>query len=181
MTPTFLVALLLAPAQAPTTAPSLTARVEYYLTEVRVLSPDGKALGAMVGLGKREYRPADGTIEQMDIALDPAPGALPTVVVLEWTVADDGASAEIASHDGRVKGRAKLTGPRWSWTEWSWTGTMKDVPGTFRNATRVTRRGLATRSERVDDAGKRVEVYDQFDTKITKETYDVLRARLLPQ
>jgi len=32
-----------------------------------------------------------------------------------------------------------------------------------------------------DDAGKRLEVYDQVDTKITKETYDVLRERLLPQ
>ena len=58
---------------------------------------------------------------------------------------------------------------------------MKDVPGTFRNASKVTRRGLATRSERVDSAGKRLEVFDQFDTKITKETYDVLRSRLLPQ
>lgn len=177
--PTLLIALLIA--QAPAPAPGPSPRVEYYLTEVRVQSPDGKALGAMVGLGKREYDPAGSTIAQMDIALDPAPDALPTVVVLEWTVAADGTTAEIQSHDGRVKGRAKLVGRPWAWTEWSWSGTMKGVPGTFRNATKVTRRGLLTRSERLDDAGKRVEVYDQVDTKITKETYDVLRARLLPQ
>ncbi len=74
--PTFLIALA-ALAQAPAgPAP----RVDYYLTEVRIQSADGKALGAMVGLGKREYKPDERTIEQMDIALDPAPGALPTVV-----------------------------------------------------------------------------------------------------
>ena len=183
MTLPLLIPILAAAAQAPADAPARgpTARTEYYLSEARVQSPDGKALGAMVGLGKREYRPNDGTIEQMDIALDPAPGALPTVVVLEWSVASDGASAEIKSHDGRVSGRAKLTGPAWAWTGWSWSGTMKDVPGTFRNATKAARRGWSTRSERVDATGKRLEVFDQFDTKITKETYDVLRARLLPQ
>ena len=37
------------------------------------MTPDGKAQGAMVGLGKREYKPAEGLIEQMDIALDPRP------------------------------------------------------------------------------------------------------------
>lgn len=170
-----------APSPAPAPGEGPTARVDYYLSEVRIQSPDGKALGAMVGLGKREYRPAEGTIAQMDIALDPAPGALPTVVNLEWTVSDDGATAAIKSLDGRVSGRARLAGPRWSWTAWSWDGTMKDVPGTFRNATRATRRGWATRTERVDASGKRLEVLDQFDTKITRETYDVLRARLLPQ
>ncbi len=58
---------------------------------------------------------------------------------------------------------------------------MKDVPGTFRNAHKVTRCGLLTRSEHLDATGKRLEVFDQVDTRITKETYDVLRARLLPQ
>ncbi len=181
MTIALLIPILAATAQAPSPAEGPPGRVEYYLSEARVQSPDGKVLGAMVGLGKREYRPAERRIAQMDIALDPAPGALPTVVVLEWAVAPDGGSAEVTSRDGRVKGRARLAGPRWAWTEWSWNGTMKDVPGTFRNASRVTRRGLASRSERVDEAGKRLEVLDQFDTKITKETYDVLRARLLPQ
>ncbi len=175
---TTLLIALLATAQGPA-APA--ARVDYYLTEVRIQSAEGKALGAMVGLGKREYKPIERTIEQMDIALDPGPGALPTVVIYEWSVSDDGAAAEVKSRDGRITGRARLVGPAWAWTEWSWSGAMKDVPGTFRNATKSTRRGLLTRSERVDEKGKRLEVYDQVDTKITKETYDVLRARLLPQ
>jgi hypothetical protein len=168
----------LATAQAPAGPAS---RIDYYLTEVRIQSADGKALGAMVGLGKREYRPDERKIEQMDIALDPGPAALPTVVVYEWSVGDDGATAEVKSHDGRIKGRARLAGPPWAWTDWSWTFTMKDVPGTFRNAQKVTRRGLLTRSEHLDATGKRLELFDQVDTKITKETYDVLRARLLPQ
>lgn len=176
---TLLIPILAAIAQIPAEAPA--DKVDYYLSEVRILGSDGKALGAMVGLGKREYRPAEGIIEQMDIALDPAPDALPTVVTLDWTVAPDGASAEVASRDGRVKGRARLDGPRWAWNAWAWNGTMKDVPGTFRNASRATRRGWSTRSERVDASGKRLEVLDQVDTKITKETYDVLRSRLLPQ
>jgi hypothetical protein len=173
---TTLLIALAALAQTPTSP-----RIDYYLSEVRIQSADGKVLGAMVGLGKREYKPDERRIEQMDIALDPAPGALPTVTVVDWTVSGDGGSAEIKDHDGRLKGRARLVGPAWAWTEWSWSGTMKDVPGTFRNATKVTRRGLLTRSERVDEKGKRLEVYDQVDTRITKETYDVLRRRLLPE
>jgi hypothetical protein len=174
-----LVPILVALAQAPSQEPA--ARVDYYLSEVRILGPDGKALGAMAGLGKREYKPAEGIIEQMDIALDPAPDALPTVAILEWTVAPDGTTAEVASRDGRVKGRARLDGPRWAWNAWAWNASMKDVPGTFRNTCKATRRGWSTRSERVDASGKRLEVLDQVDTKISKETYDVLRARLLPQ
>jgi hypothetical protein len=176
--PSLLIVLLAATAQAPAGPAS---RVDYYLTEVRIQSADGKALGAMVGLGKREYRPDERTIEQMDIALDPAPGALPTVAIAEWAVDDAGATAEIKSRDGRIKGRARLVGPPWAWTEWSWSGTMKDSPGTFRYATKVARYGLLTRSEHLDATGKRLEVFDQVDTKITKETYDVLRSRLLPQ
>ena len=179
MTPLLIPILLAVTAQAPAEGPA--PRVDYYVSEVRVLGPDGKALGAMVGLGKREYKPAEGIIEQMDIALDPAADALPTVVLLEWTVSADGATAEIASRDGRVKGRARLAGPRWAWNEWAWNATMKDVPGTFRNTIKSTRRGWSVRSERVDAGGKRLEVLDQVDTKITRETYDVLRARLLPQ
>ena len=175
---TTLLIALAALAQTPSpTAP----RIDYYLSEVRIQSADGKPLGAMVGLGKRVYKPDERAIEQTDIALDPAPGALPTVVTVEWTVDDAGATAELRSRDGRLSGRAKLSGPPWAWAEWNWSGTMKDVPGTFRNVTKVTRRGLLTRSERVDASGKRLEVYDQVDTKITRETYDVLRSRLLPQ
>ena len=48
----------------------------------------------MVGLGKREYKPNERTIEQMDIALDPR-RRLPTVVVYEWSVGDDGTTAEV--------------------------------------------------------------------------------------
>jgi hypothetical protein len=174
---TLLIALA---AMAQTPAPT-SPRIDYYLSEVRIQSADGKAVGAMVGLGKREYKPDERIIEQMDIALDPAPGALPTVTVVEWTVSSDGGSAEVKDRDGRIKGRARLVGPAWAWTEWNWSGTMKEVPGTLRNATRVTRRGLLTRSDRIDEKGKRLEVYDQVDTKITRETYDVLRRRLLPQ
>ena len=57
---------------------------------------------------------------------------------------------------------------------------MKDVPGTFRKPPRSPAAALVTRSD-TSTRGKRLEVFDQVDTKITKETYDVLRARLLPQ
>jgi hypothetical protein len=154
-------------------------RVEYYLSESRVLSPDGKALGALVGLGRREYRPVDGTITQMDIALDPAPGSRPTVVVLEWTVAGD--TADIKDGESKLRGRARLTGPAWAWTDWAWNGVMKDVPGTFRTTVKATRRGHAVRTEHLDESGKPLEIFDQVDTRITKGTYDLLREKFLPR
>jgi hypothetical protein len=163
-------------AQAPAAA-----RTEYYLSESRVSSPDGKPLGALAGLIRREYRPDAGTIVEQSIALDPAPDSLPTVVTLEWTVDADGEMAILKERTGKISGRARLVGKPWAWTEWSWTGTMKDVPGTFRTVSKLTTRGASTRTERVDAAGKRLEVFDQVDTKISKESYDVLRSRLLPQ
>jgi hypothetical protein len=179
MTITSLFLLVVAtPGQQPR-ASDLTPRIEYYLSESRVISPEGKPLGALVGLGRREYRPSERTITQMDIALDPDPGARPTVVTLEWAI--DGATAVIQDRDGKLKGRARLGGPAWNWTEWAWNGVMKDVPGTFRTTSKATRHGYSVRTEHLDESGKRLEVFDQVDTRITKETYDILRGRFLPQ
>jgi hypothetical protein len=179
MTSTTPLLLILATlAQNPATP---AARTEYYLSESRVLAPDGKPLGALAGLIRREYRPDAGTIVEQSIALDPAPDALPTVVTLEWTVDADGEMAILKERTGKISGRAKLVGKPWAWTEWSWTGTMKDVPGTFRTACKLTPRGASTRTERIDAAGKRLEVFDQVDTRISKESYDVLRSKFLPQ
>ena len=176
---TWLPLVLLFAAQVPAQAPAASA--EYYLSETRVLAPDGKALGALVGLGKREYRPDRGIVRQTDIAVDPAANGLPTVVVTDWTVAPDGTTATLAESGRRLVGKATLGGPAWAWTGWNWTGTMKDVPGTFRTGVRRTPRGAIVRTEHLDAAGKRLEFFDQADTAITKETYDVLRARLLPE
>jgi hypothetical protein len=179
MTITSLFLLLVAtPGQQPL-ASEPTPRIEYYLSESRVVSSEGKPLGMLVGLGRREYRPSERTITQMDIALDPEPGGRPTVVTLEWTV--DGSTAVIQDREGKLKGRARLGGPAWNWTEWAWNGVMKDVPGTFRTTSRATRRGFAVRTEHLDESGKLLEAFDQVDTRITKETYDILRARFLPQ
>ena len=69
MTPIpLLIPLLAATAQTPGDGPAV--RAEYYLSEARVQSPDGKALGAMVGLGRRIYKPSEGIVEQTDIALE---------------------------------------------------------------------------------------------------------------
>ena len=156
-----------------------TDRTEYYLSESRVISPDGKPLGIIAGIVRREYRPGERKIVEMGIALDPAPGSLPTVTNIEWTV--DGQSATITERSERINGKGKLTGPPWAWTDWTSTVTMKDVPGTFRNTAKATPRGIATRTEQLDASGKRLALFDQVDTKIRKETYDVLRAKLLPQ
>jgi hypothetical protein len=158
-------------------APS--ARVEYYVSESRVYAPDDKPVGIIAGLVRREYRQTERKIVEMAIALDPTPGSLPTVTIIEWAV--DGQTAAITERAERITGTGKLTGPAWSWTDWSWTVTMKGVPGTFRNAAKLTPRGVAIRTEQIDAAGKRLAFFDQVDTKISKETYDLLRGKLLPQ
>lgn len=164
--------------QAPAPAP-LAPRVEYFLVESRIVGPDGKALGALAGLTRREYRPSEATITETSLAVDPRPGTFPTVTVVDWTVAD--ATATIRDRSGRMTGTARLVGPPWAWTEWSWTGAMRGVPGTFRNTAKATRRGVAIGSERIDESGKRLELFEEIDTRISKETYDLLRSKLLPQ
>ncbi len=179
-----LLLIVAALAQARSQAPASSApRVEYYLSEGRILAPDGRPLGAMAGLARREYRPAEGTIAELNIAIDPAPGSLATVLQVDWTVSASaaGSTAEIKDRSDRLTGKGRLVGPPWAWTEWTWTGSMRDVPGTFRTAARATRRGVAIRTDRLDAAGKAVEVFEQVDTRISKETYDLLRSRLLPQ
>jgi hypothetical protein len=154
-------------------------RAEYFLSESRMLSPDGKPLGIIAGIVRRDYRPAEGIIEEMAIALDPTPDAVPTVVHIEWKV--EGDTATITEANQRIKGRGRLVGPPWRWTDWAWNVTMKDIPGTFRNTAKVNTRGLAIRSVQVDDKGKTVSTFEQIDTRITKETYDVLRGKFVPQ
>jgi len=155
------------------------ARIEYYLSESRVIAPDGKPLGILAGLVRREFRPNEQKIVEMGIALDPAPGSLPTVVNIDWAV--DGQTAAITEGSNRITGEGRLAGPSWAWTGWTSTVTMKDVPGTFRNAAKMTPRGVAIQTEQVDAAGKRIASFEQVDTRISKETYDLLRSKLLPQ
>ncbi len=171
--PTLLILAVLGQSPAP------SPHIEYYLSESRVYAPDDKPVGILSGLIRREYLPAERKLIEMGIALDPTPGALPTVTVIEWSV--DGKTAAITERSGRINGKGTLIGPPFAWTEWKWTVTMKDVPGTFRNAAKQTSRGVAIRTEQIDKAGKRLAFFDQVDTKITKETYDILRAKLLPQ
>lgn len=167
--------------QKRTAAPPLPPpRVEYYLSEARVFSADGKPVGILTGLVRREFRPADRKIVETQIALDPAPDALPTVVTLEWVVDDQGDTASIGEQNERVRGKGRLAGPAWGWTSWSSNIVMKEVPGIFKNTAKVTPRGVSIHTEQVDAEGKRLSVFDEVDTKIRKETYDLLKGRLLP-
>ena len=138
-------------------------------------------MGILTGLVRREYRPSDGKILEMGIALDPTPGALPTVTNIDWAVDGQTQMATITERSERIQGKGRLSGTPWSWTDWAWNVTMKDVPGVFKNTAKVTRGGVAIRTEQVDSAGKVLAVFDQVDTRIRKETYDLLRGRLLPQ
>lgn len=156
-------------------------QTHYFLVESRAISADGKPLGALAGLTRREYRPSESTIVETSLAVDPAPSALPTITVTEWTVSPDGTSATLKDRAGRLSGEAKLVGPAWRWTDWTWTGTLKDVTGTFRNAAKVTPHGLAIKTERVDAGGKRLDTFEEIDTRISKESYDLLRSKLLPR
>ena len=154
-------------------------RVEYFVSESRVFSADGKPKGIIVGLVRREYQPVENKIKETGIALDPAPDALPTVVNIEWAI--EGDVATITEDSGRIKGKGRLGGTPWSWNEWAWNVSMKDVPGIFRNTAKVTRAGVTIRTEQVDASGKVLAIFDQVDTRIRKETYELLRSRLLPQ
>ena len=163
--------------QAPKSAPA--ERSEYFLVESRLVAEDGKPLGALAGLVRREYRPAERLIVESSLSVGLEPGELPTVVTLEWKI--NGDTAEINDRGGRISGRARLAGPAWAWNAWAWNGKMEKIPGTFRNTAQVTRRGVSIQTEHLDPNGKRLEKFVESQTKITKETYDLLRSKLLPQ
>lgn len=170
-----IVATLLADGPAP------AAKVAYYLGESKVRDADGKSLGNLVALVRRELRPAESRIVETTLLVSSRPGEPIQEYVAVSTVDAGGGAFTLKEQKGTFSGDGTLAGPAWAWT--SWTSTAALGPGGDRVRTRaqLTERGMAVDKARLAPNGAVLVTFTEDHAAIDGATYELLRAKLLPR
>jgi hypothetical protein len=167
-----IVAILLADGPAP------AAKAAYYLGESKVRDADGKSLGNLVALVKRELRPAESRIVETTLLVSSRAGEPIQEYVGVSTV--NGAAFTLKEQKGAFSGDGTLAGPAWAWT--SWTSTASLGPGgTVRSRSQLTERGMAVDKTRLAPNGAVLFTFTEDHAAIDGATYELLRAKMLPR
>jgi hypothetical protein len=172
-----LVATLLADGPAPAQAQAGT--VAYYLGESVARDADGKALGNLVALTKRELRPGESRIIETSLLISSRPGEPIQEYVTVSSV--NGASFTLKEQKGTFSGEGTLTGRPWAWTSWTSTANLGPQGGTLRTKSQVTERGLAVDKARLAANGAVLVTFTEDHASIDGATYELLRAKMLPK
>ena len=153
------------------------AKAAYYLGEWKVTTPEGRSVGNLVALVKRETIPAESRIVETVLVLSSNRGEASREYVFNCAVT--GASFALKEQGGAITGKGELTGRAWEWT--GWTTTTKLPGGVLQAQTSVTDRGLSASKELVGPDGlirlKYVEDYASIDGG----TYELFRDKLAPR
>lgn len=173
-----IVATLLADGPAPAQAQG-KASVAYYLGESTVRDADGKPLGNLVVLMRRELRPAESRIVEATLLVSSRPGEPIQEYVAVSTVS--GATFNLRDQKGSFSGEGTLSGPAWNWTSWSSTANLGPRAGTLRTRAQATERGLAVDKARVAANGAVAVTFAEDYARIDGATYELLRDKLLPK
>jgi hypothetical protein len=167
-----IVATLLADGPAP------AAKVAYYLGESTVRNADGKALGNLVVLLKRELRPGEARIVETTLLLSSRAGEPVQEHVTISTV--KGGSFALKERKGTFSGDGTLTGPAWAWTSWTTNTTLAGGGGTLRARNQLTDRGMAVDKTLLAPNGAVRATFTEDHASIDGATYELLRTKLLP-
>ena len=95
------------------------AKATYYLGESRVTTPDGRPVGHLVLLVKREQFPAQAKIVETMLMLSSNPREPATEYVSIFTV--EGSTFQMKEQGGSFAGKGELSGKPWEWTAWTTT------------------------------------------------------------
>jgi hypothetical protein len=174
-----LVATLLADGPAPAQATAPAGSVAYYLGESTVRDADGKALGNLVALTKRELRPSESRIVETSLLISSRPGEPIQEYVTVSSVT--GASFTLREQKGTFSGEGTLTGRPWAWSAWTSTANLGPRGGTLRTRSQVTERGLAVDKARLGPNGAVLVTFTEDHAAIDGATYELLRAKMLPK
>lgn len=153
------------------------AKATYYLAESKVFAPDGRPVGNLVSLVKRESYPDKSRIVETVLTLSSNPREMNREHVAIWTV--DGQAFTLAEQGGAFTGRGELVGRPWEWTEW--TTTTKTPGGTIQARTRLTSRGLSASKEFLGPDGVPRLRYVEDLASIDGGTYELFREKLFPK
>ncbi len=163
---------LLADTHAPTTT--------YYLGETQVKTGDGKPLGNMVSLVKREVIPADSKIIETVLMVSSYPGEPTKEFVAVFSV--KGETFTMKEQSGAFAGDGELIGKPWAWTAWNSTSKVAGERGvTVVSRDKLNDRGMAVIKDVFSpDGTPRAKLVEDYAT-IDGATYALLRSKLAPK
>jgi hypothetical protein len=164
-------------ADGPAQAQASEGKVAYYLGESAVRDADGKPLGNLVVLFKRETRPSESRIVETTALISSRPGEPIQEYVATSTV--NGTTLSLKEQKGTFSGDGTLAGPAWAWTSWTTNTTLGG--GTLRSRFQVTERGLAADKALLAPNGAIRVTFSEDYAAIDGGTYELLRDKLLPK
>jgi hypothetical protein len=172
--------MILAAVLAPDDPSPAPAKVTYYLGSTKVESADGRSIGHMASLVKREVIPSESKIVETVLRLSSKPGSEIKEIVAVLNVT--GSKFTVKEKEGGFIGDGELTGEPWKWTAWNSTSKIPGPSGgTVKSRDKVTDRGMAVTKEVLgDDGAVRVRLIEDY-VSIDGSAYDLLRAKLLPK
>lgn len=173
-------ALLILPLLLGPDTPAPAAKVAYYFGESKVSTVDGKPLGVMVSLVKREVKPAESTIVETVLVISSRPQE--PIKEHVATLAVDGATFTSTEQGGAFTGTGQLIGKPWEWAAWTSTSKLALTNGgSVVSRDRVTDRGLSVSKDVLGPDGVvRVKIAEDLAT-IDGATYELLHAKLAPK
>jgi hypothetical protein len=155
-------------------------KATYYLGESKVMTADGKSLGNMVMLVKRELRPAESRIIETVLMVSSRRDEPIKEYLTVLTV--KGSRFTMREQSGAFSGSGELEGNPWEWSGWTSTSKMPGQNGgTIVSRDKLTERGMATSKELSGPDGTvRVKFAEDY-AAIDGGTYELLHAKLLPR
>lgn len=171
--------LCLALTAAPVIAAPPEARTDYFLGTSRVRSAAGRELGAMVSLVKREVKPADGTIVEHVLVIDPRTPANAPLKEFVATLKVNGDAFTMTEASGHFTGEGTLDGPEWAWTHWTSSAKLEGDAGTIKSDDTLTEHGLTVKKAFIKPDGTKTVDIDEEYHRIDEAQYQILRDRLL--
>lgn len=155
---------------------SASDQTNFYLGEVRMSSPTGQPYGVSLSLVKRTMVPAENKIIEVVMSIDPKdpPREYTTVIAVKdskFTVKDD---------EGTFEGNGQLVGTPWRWKSWSYSVNMLgERKGTLSAEDTLVNNGIIVKKSFYGPDKKLRVVFAEDLKPISKEVYDILRAKLV--
>ena len=141
-------------------------------------SPTGQPLGYTVSLAKRILAPTENKITELVLSVD---SRRPTQ---EYTTVFDvkGSKFTMKEESGGFAGDGELTGKAWDWTGWKYTANMTGQgKGVLKGEDSLTAVGLTSKKTFFSLDGQARVVFAEEMKPISREMYELLRAKLLPK
>ena len=153
-------------------------QVAYFLGEVRMSSPSGQAIGNSLSLVKRTLNPDESRIIELVVSIDPGKPTKEFTTIFEV----QGARFVMKDTEGTFTGEGGLIGKAWEWSGWNYevefTGARK---GRLKGEDFLGPEGLTVKKSFATADGVVRMLFIEDLKPISKATYDILRAKVLPE